>query len=561
MMATSQASLYSVAAAVRRQRVFVVALPIAVIAAVWFAGEHTATAADASAVKAALESINADDAQQFVNTLADDSLEGRETGTRGGRAAGAYLGQQFQRLKLRGGAADGGYYQPFGSNSRNLLGWIEGSDPELKTQYVLVTAHYDHVGYGKASNSFGPLGQIHNGADDNASGDAGILETAAAFIRLPEPPKRSVMFVLWDAEEEGLLGSKYWIEHPTVPLANVAAVLNVDMIGRLRGNRVIIYGGRSSYGWRQMLSRDNDSTGLLFDFDWHMKADSDHQPFFAAGVPVLMLHTGLHPDYHRPSDKADKINSDGLKLVSQLLFRTSLDLADEANRPKFRTAARDESPGNEPLVEQLAPVPAGRLGLGWDEAKAKQGIVQVASVASGSAAEKAGLKSGDQIVNYADRAITDVQQLRQLVLATRGSVPIKVVRSGTDQPLDMSIEPAGQPVSIGLAWRVDDAEPGAVLLVGITPGSPAEQAGLKLYDRIYEVNGRRFSSGDEFRQMTSSLPSPLELLTETDGKIHAVSVDRLETITGKTEAPAKSSTGSPLSKLGYNGLVEPAIPR
>ena len=211
-----------------------------------------ALAADASSTTAALESITPDDAQGFVNALADDSLEGRETGTRGGRAAGAYLGQQFQRLKLRGGAADGGYYQPFGSNSRNLLGWIEGSDPELKKQYVMVTAHYDHVGYGKSSNSYGPLGQIHNGADDNASGDAGILEVAKAFNQLPSPPKRSVLFALWDAEEEGLLGSKYWIAHPTVPLANVAAVINVDMIGRLRNNRVIVYGGRSSYGWRQL---------------------------------------------------------------------------------------------------------------------------------------------------------------------------------------------------------------------------------------------------------------------------------------------------------------------
>jgi C-terminal processing protease CtpA/Prc len=298
---------------------------------------------------------------------------------------------------------------------------------------------------------------------------------------------------------------------------------------------------------------------LLFDFDWHMKADSDHQPFFVAGVPVLMLHTGLHPDYHRPSDKADKVNSDGLKLVSQLLFRTSLDLADEANRPKFRTAAREESPGNEPIVEQLAPVPAGRLGLGWDEAKAEQGIVQVASVAPGSAAEKAGLKPGDQILNYADHEIKGIQQLRQLVLATRGAVPIKVIRAGSDQPLEMSVEPTGLPVSIGLAWRVDDAEPGSVLLVGITPGSPAELAGLKLYDRIYEVNGRRFSSGDEFRQKTSSLPSPLELLTETDGKTHAVVVDRLETITSKTEAPAKSSSNTPLSKLGHTAVSEPAI--
>ncbi|HEY2827342.1 MAG TPA: M28 family peptidase [Pirellulales bacterium] len=511
-------------------------------------GSH-ALAADISTAKAAMESITADDAQSFVNTLADDALEGRATGTRGGRAAGAYLGQQFQRLKLRGGAADGGYYQPFGSNSRNLLGWIEGSDPELKKQYVLVIAHYDHVGYGKASNSFGPLGQIHNGADDNASGDAGILEVANAFSQLPQPPKRSVMFALWDAEEDGLLGSKYWIDHPSVPLTNVAAVLNVDMIGRLRDNRVIVYGGRSSYGWRQLLSRDNESTGLALNFDWLMKADSDHQPFFATGVPVIMLHTGLHEDYHRPSDKADKINSAGLKLVSQLLFCAALDLADEPSRPKFRTASRSESPRTQPQVEQLAQQPAGRLGLSWDEAQAKQGMVQVAVITPGSAADKSGLKSGDRIINYAGREITDIQQLRQLVLATRGKVAMTVTRSGHDGPLEMNIEPVGQPISLGLAWRVDDAEPGAVLIVGITPGSPAEVAGLQLYDRIYEVNGRRFSTSDEFRQFTNSLPSPLELITETSGKIRRVTVPRLEIVSGEPEPQSAVSSSSPTPLL------------
>jgi hypothetical protein len=513
-------------------------------ALVWFSCASRGLAADVSAASAAVESITAEDAQNFVNTLADDALEGRETGTRGGRAAGAYLGLQFQRLKLHGGATDGGYYQPFGSNSRNLLGWIEGSDPQLKSQYVMVTAHYDHVGYGKASNSFGPLGQIHNGADDNASGDAGLLETANAFNQLPQPPKRSVMFALWDAEEEGLLGSKYWIEHPTVPLANVAAVLNVDMIGRLRHNHLIVYGGRSSYGWRQMLSRDNQATGLALDFDWLMKADSDHQPFFAAGVPVLMLHTGLHEDYHRPSDKADKINSAGLKLVSQLMFRTALDLADEADRPKFRTAARGESPATEPIVEQLAPAPAGRLGLTWDEAQAKQGIVQVAAITTGSAGAKAGLKAGDRIVGYAGREITDIEQLRQMVLATRGAVPIKVVRTGSEQLVEVNILPAGEPTRLGLAWRVDDAEPGAVLLVGITPGSPAERAGLQLYDRIYEANGRRFSSSEEFRQLTASLPSPLELLTETRGKIRPVTVERLEIVASEAKPKASAVTSS-----------------
>ena len=278
-----------------------------------------------------------------------------------------------------------------------------------------------------------------------------------------------------------------------------------------------------------------------------MKADSDHQPFFAAGVPVLMLHTGLHEDYHRPSDKADKINSAGLKSVSQLLFSTALDLADSPDKPKFRTASRDESPDTEPVVEQLSPVPAGRLGITWNEAQAKQDIVQVAAVTPGSPADKAGLKVDDRIVEYAGRNITDIAQLRELVLATRGLVPIQVARSvtaankpaATDkpaEPLKLQIQPSGDPVRLGLAWRTDDAEPGSVLLVGITPGSPADRAGLKLYDRIYEVGGKRFTSGDEFRQLTASLPSPLELLAETGGKLHTVTCNRLEIITGESTA-------------------------
>ncbi len=455
------------------------------------------------------------------------------------------MGQQFQHLKLRGGGVDGGYYQPFGANSRNILGWIEGSDPELKKQFVMVTAHYDHVGYGKPSNSFGPLGQIHNGADDNASGDAGILEVANAFNQLPQPPKRSVMFGLWDGEEAGLLGSKYWIEHPTVPLASVAAVINVDMIGRLRNSRVIVYGGRTSYDWRQMLARENEQTGLVLDFDWLMKADSDHQPFFAASVPVIMLHTGLHEDYHRPSDKADKINSAGLRQVSQLLFRAALDLADEPTRPKFRSASASESPTTQPVVEQLSPAAVGRLGIAWDEAQAKQGVIQIAGVTADSAAAKAGLKTGDRIVSYAGRELNDIEQLRQFVLATRGAVAIKVLRAGSDQPLELHIRPAGDPVSLGLAWRVDDAEPDAVLLVGITPASPAQRAGLQLYDRIYEVDGRRFSSSNEFRQLTNSLPSPLELLTETRGKIRPVTVERLEIVTAQAEPASAANSSSP----------------
>jgi hypothetical protein len=497
---------------------------------IWSVIGSTGYAASAAAVLSATNSITAEDAQGFINTLADDSLEGRETGTRGGRAAGAYLGQQFQQFHLRGGGVDGGYYQPFGSSSRNLLGWIEGSDPELKKQYVFVAAHYDHVGYGNSRTSLGGIGQIHNGADDNASGDAGVLETAKAFTVLGQPPKRSVMFALWDAEEEGLLGSKYWIAHPTVPLASVAAVINVDMIGRLRNNRVLVYGERTSYGFRQLLARDNDSTGLALDFDWLMKGDSDHHPFVMAGVPTLMLHTGLHEDYHRPGDKASKINSAGLESISRLLFRAALDLADEDERPKFRNASREESPATQPIVERLEPAAPGRLGLTWDEKQAKNGIVQVESVSAGWAAAKAGLKAGDRIISYASRPVADAEQLRQFVLATRGAVPVKVQRGEGGEPIELTVKPAGEPVSMGLSWRTDDAEPGSVIVVRVTPGSPADRAGLRLYDRIYEVGGKQFTTSDEFRQLANSLASPVDFLTETRGQLRHVSLERLEVI-------------------------------
>ncbi len=498
-----------------------------------------------------MESITAEEVQNVVNVLADDAFEGRETGSRGGHAAGTWLADQFQKLHLAPAASGGGYFQPFNSNSRNILGTIEGSDPELKKQYVMVTAHYDHIGYGKRTNSYGPLGQIHNGADDNASGDAGVLATAEAFGRLPQPARRSVLFCLWDGEEEGLWGSKYWIDHPTVPLAQVAAVVNVDMIGRLRKDHVIVYGDRDSYGWRQMLARDNEPLGLMLDFDWLMKADSDHHPFYAAGVPVIMLHTGLHEDYHRPSDKAEKINSAGLQRVSQLMFRLALDLADEDDRPRFRGASRAELPDDRTRLEQQLPPLAGRLGLAWDEAQSKQGIVEIATVLPGGAAAKAGLRSGDRIVKYAGRPISDDEQFRALVLATRGPVPIEIERKGSEKPVALTVEPAGDPIRFGVSWQVDDAEPNSVFLVRVVPGSAADQAGLRVNDRIYEINGQKIKNADDFYQLANALPNPLELLVESRGQIRHVEVHRADFVT----APADAETAAAASNVPNSARI------
>jgi Zn-dependent M28 family amino/carboxypeptidase len=125
---------------------------------------------------------------------------------------------------------DGAYFQLFGPGYRNILGIIPGSDPALSNQFVLISAHYDHVGYGTRRNSNGPIGYIHNGADDNASGTAAVLELVEAFQRLAIPPRRSVLFVLWDGEEKGLLGSLHWLSYPTVALENVRLMINLDMV-------------------------------------------------------------------------------------------------------------------------------------------------------------------------------------------------------------------------------------------------------------------------------------------------------------------------------------------
>ena len=164
-------------------------------------------------------------------------------------------------------------------------------------------------------------------------------------------------------------------------------------------------------------------------------------------------------------------------------------------------------------------------------------MIQLISVSSESAAAKAGLKVGDRIVGYAGRQFDDAEQFRQLVMATRGTVSVEVERKGSERPLELKVKPLGEPVKLGIAWRVDDAEPDAVLLVRIAPGSPADRAGLRIYDRIYEVDGRRFATSDEFRQLANSLPTPLEFLVETQGKIRHVTIEPLETV---TDAPVKS---------------------
>jgi hypothetical protein len=482
----------------------------------------SAARAEHAALDVASSTITTEGVQKHVSVLADDTFEGREAGSRGGRAAGLYIVKQLEAAGIPGGGAKGSYYQPFGNGYSNILGVLEGRDPQLKQEVLVISAHYDHVGYGTRRNSYGPVGLIHNGADDNASGVAALLKIVEAFSKLPEPPKRTILFAFWDGEEKGLLGSEHWAAQPTIPLNRVRMVINADMVGRLRGNRLEIFGSRTTSGLRRAISSENIEPGLLIDFSWEMKSNSDHYTFFKRQIPSLLVHTGLHGDYHRPSDDAERLNHEGLKQIAQLLFLVVDDLAEAPELAGFREHSQNESPQKQHDTERPQSLPVSRLGLRWNpKSEPGQGVV-VTSVDRGGPAAAAGLKPGDHIRHFGGWNVNSPDHFRAMVLAAKNPVVVRVDRSGSDEPVQATVTLLGNPSRLGITWRTDDAEPGVPILNRVLSGSPAEQAGLHVNDRIHRIAGHEFASVDEFRTLAATLPGPIELVVETGGRVRTV---------------------------------------
>jgi len=479
------------------------------------------TCAAATSADAALARITADELRGHVDTLAADSFEGREAGRRGGQAAAAYLVSELKRLGVRPAGEGGTVYQEFGQGYRNLLVAIPGSDERLKDQVVVVGAHYDHVGYGSKNNSFGLLGQIHNGADDNASGTAAMLELIEAFSSVPERPKRTLLFAFWDAEEKGLLGSEHWASHPTVPWGSVKFVLNFDMLGRLRDRTVEVYGVRTAAGLRRLLSERNAETDLTLKFDWTQREDSDHWTFYKRGVPYLMLHTGLHGEYHRPADDANLINIEGLNEVTELC-RETIEAVADAPEWEFRDGCRQET--NETNTRLSAPLaqPAPRLGLSWDADRGGRGEFLVTAVQAGSPAAASGLRLGDRIISVGGERPASTLAFRRSVLAAETETTLSVIRG--DQPIEVPVRLAGRPVRVGITWRADEAEPGAMILRRVVIGSPADEAGLKAGDRLLAVNGASFADEAGFRASFHAAGDEPEFLVERDGRLWTAAV-------------------------------------
>ncbi|MEI6036698.1 MAG: M20/M25/M40 family metallo-hydrolase [Planctomycetota bacterium] len=397
-----------------------------------------ASPTEASEKTAAHASIQGADAGRHIAALADDSFEGREGGSRGGRAAGTYIVGVIEKLGLQPAGDAGTYYQRFGS-MRNILALLPGSDPGVAHELIVVGAHYDHVGYGNANNSYGPTGFIHNGADDNASGVAGLLEVAEAFQNLPSPPRRSILFAFWDGEEKGLLGSYHFLRVRPAGVAGMTIVfsLNLDMIGRLRGERLEIFGARTAQGLRASLVQANMASNLELVFDWKIAEDSDHYAFIAARIPTLMLHTGLHDQYHRPSDDTHLINILGIEPVARLALDLVTAMADSPEPVgPFRMQSRSESAATRRQLEMRAaeqqePVPSqSRWGVGTRSDPGEPRSPVVVRVTPSSPMARAGVAVGDRMMAIDGSAIESQVDMLARLAEAGDSISLDVDRKG-----------------------------------------------------------------------------------------------------------------------------------
>lgn len=475
--------------------------------------------------------IDVDDLQRYIATFADDSMEGREAGSRGGRAAGNYIIERFKTFGLNPGGADASFVQDFGNGYRNLLGWLEGSDPNLRDEFILIGAHYDHVGYGTASNSYGPIGHIHNGADDNGSGIAGLLEIIEQLVASEERPARSIMFAFWDGEEKGLLGSEHWVDRPTIPLHQVKLMINIDMIGRLRNQRLEVYGSRTAPGLRRLATAANES-GLDLEFNWDLIEDSDHYPFQRRNIPVLMYHTGLHDQYHRPSDDPHTINHEGLREVARMTLRTAWIAANWESPPEFRVHARSENESHRKRFENpSAPHRPDRLGIAIlspelerrEEGEPTAGLT-IRYTTERSPARGLGLRAGDRLLAINGVEIQDERQLAKLITSAPVESTLDLIReNGEREQLDVVLD--GNPIRVGLSWIPDAADPSVCLVSEVIPGTAAADSDVQVGDRIYAVNGQTFVGSKGLLDLLKSISGPAECVVERHGKRRLVTID------------------------------------
>ncbi len=311
---------------------------------------------------------------------------------------------------------------------RNVIACLPGVGPHAD-EWVIVGAHYDHLGKGQLGHMFGPVGSVYHGADDNASGVAAVLELAAK-LRAAGPLSRSVLFALFTGEEEGLIGSDHFVRDPPVPLDHVVAMLNLDMVGRLRNDDLLIGGAATAAPFDAVVAAAVAGTGLrTTTFERGGLGPSDHMSFALRHVPVLFLFTGLHADYHRPTDTADKINYPGIDRVVTVAGRIVNAMA-SMPRPAYDGSADGQSP----LATTGSHGGRAALGVVPDYAAADTGQagVPISGVGPNTPAARAGLAGGDRLVGFNGHDLSDLQDLSDALAQAKPGDPVdvRVVRDG-----------------------------------------------------------------------------------------------------------------------------------
>jgi hypothetical protein len=320
------------------------------------------------------------------------------------------------------------------TNTRNVTMLLPGEDKELKNEFVVFGAHFDHLGLGGPGSSSRAVDTtgVHHGADDNASGVAMIIEIAGKFAGTKNSHGRSLVFVAFTGEEEGLFGSRHFTENPLIDLAKVNLMVNFDMVGRLKKTRDLQVGGvGTADSLKERVMAVADTGKLRLTFTEEGSGPSDHSAFYSKNIPVLYFTTGAHDDYHKPGDTWDKINYEGMVYIGDLAFRTSSGISNESGRLKFREAGPKEDPNRPPRRRGIT------LGIMPDVTGSIKNGLRVEAVTPGRPAASGGIKKGDIIISMDEKPVNNIDdymfRLSQLKKGQR--ITVGILRNGTKEVL------------------------------------------------------------------------------------------------------------------------------
>lgn len=362
-----------------------------------------------------------------VTYLADDKLEGRETGTAGSEAAAEYIAKRFMEVGLQPKGDNGTFFQVFNQKPKGVHGeTLSDTVKEVSVKNVLgyigngaattvvIGAHYDHLGYGDEGSLNTGTKAIHNGADDNASGTAALLQLAKSLNG--KHKNNNYLFIAFSGEEKGLWGSNYYSKNSTIPISTVNYMINMDMVGRLAENKLAIYGTGTSPVWNELLKKVIPDTIKLTKTESGV-GPSDHTSFYLKDIPVLHFFTGQHEDYHKPSDDVEKINFNGMVAVIDFIEKVVSEL-DNDGKLAF-TKTKEEDKANTPAFKVT-------LGVMPDYMFSGKGM-QISAVREGKPAAKAGLLAGDIVIKIGKTNVTDMQTYMQALSLYKSGDKVKVV--------------------------------------------------------------------------------------------------------------------------------------